>query len=272
MDSSAVTYAFGYSETERERLLAQSLRFTPITERFLRDAGVRAGHRVLDVGAGFGDVGMIAARLVGPGGEVVGVERNAESIAFAEQRVAAYGYANVRFVCSELEAFQTSESFDAIVGRLVLEFIPDPTAVVVALSLMLRSGGIAAFQEPWWETIPGFVIRLPLWSRCYALAGEGLRRRGANPDLGATLHRVLESAGFERTVTRFDVILNDAPELARWPWEVLQAMLGDGGDAHIDLTDLGDLSTLPARLENEVRAAGCVVPSVPLASVWARKP
>jgi ubiquinone/menaquinone biosynthesis C-methylase UbiE len=267
-----VTYAFGYSATERARLLAQSLRFTSITERFLRDAGVRAGHRVLDVGAGFGDVAMIAARLVGPGGEVVGVERSGESIAFAEQRVAAYGYANVRFVCCELNAFQTKECFDAVVGRLILEFIPDPVAAIRSLRPLLRSGGIAAFQEPWWETVPGFVAHLPLWSRCYALAGDGLRRRGANPELGATLHRILESAGFERAVTRFDVILNDSPELARWPWEVLRAMLGDAGDAHLDLKELGDLSTLPARLENEVRAAGCVVPSVPLAGVWARSP
>ncbi|MBV8148886.1 MAG: hypothetical protein JO092_07325, partial [Candidatus Eremiobacteraeota bacterium] len=94
--------------------------------------------------------------------------------------------------------------------------------------------------------------------------------RGANPDLGATLHRVMESAGFERAVTRLDVIVNDSPELVRWPWEVLQAMLGDARGAHLDLTDLGDLSTLSVRLENEVRAAGCVVPSVPLAGVWAR--
>ncbi|MBV8197683.1 MAG: methyltransferase domain-containing protein, partial [Candidatus Eremiobacteraeota bacterium] len=238
-----MTYAFGYSETERERLLAQSLRFTPITERFLRDAGVRAGHRVLDLGAGFGDVAMAAARLVGPGGEVVGVERSAESIAFAEQRVAAYGYANVRFLCSELDAFQTAEAFDAIVGRMILEFIPDPAAALAALRRTLRSGGIAAFQEPWWETVGGFVVRLPLWSRCYALAGEGLRRRGANPNLGATLHRIMENAGFERTVTRFDVILNDSLELVRWPWEVLQAMLDRVGDASLDLTDLGNLST-----------------------------
>ncbi|MBV8068214.1 MAG: methyltransferase domain-containing protein [Candidatus Eremiobacteraeota bacterium] len=267
-----MTYAFGYSATERERLLAQSLRFTPITERFLRDAGVRAGHRVLDVGAGLGDVAIIAARLVGPGGEVVAVERSAESIAFAEQRVAAHGYANVRFVCCELERFQIAGSFDAIVGRMILEFIPDPAALVAALSTVLRSGGIAAFQEPWLEAGAGFVVRLPLWSRCYALAGESLRCRGVNPDLGATLHRLLEAAGLERALTRFDVILNDSLELARWPWEVVRAMLRDAGDTHLDLTDLGDLSTLPVRLEDEVRTAGCVVPSVPLASVWARKP
>jgi len=49
-------------------------------------------------------------------------------------------------------------------------------------------------------------------------------------------------------------------------------MLDGTGDASPDLTDLGNLSTLPVRLENEVRAAGCVVPSVPLAGVWARNP
>jgi len=50
------------------------------------EAGIGPGQRVLDLGSGVGDVAMLAARLVGPSGEVVGIERDASSIARANAR------------------------------------------------------------------------------------------------------------------------------------------------------------------------------------------
>ena len=51
----------------------------PITERLLRNAGIDAGMRVLDLGCGAGDVSMLAAELVGPQGSIVGIDRSQES-------------------------------------------------------------------------------------------------------------------------------------------------------------------------------------------------
>ena len=58
------------------------------TRELFVTAGIGPGMRVLDVGSGAGDVALLAADLVGPTGEVVGIEVAPETIAVAEQRVA----------------------------------------------------------------------------------------------------------------------------------------------------------------------------------------
>src|SRR5262249_58724551 len=95
-------YALGYTDTERERLIRQAGIIAPITERLFREAGIGLGQRVLDLGSGMGDVAILLARLVGPSGEVVGVERSADSIARANARVAAAGLRNVNFLNSDV--------------------------------------------------------------------------------------------------------------------------------------------------------------------------
>ncbi len=59
------TYIMGHSAEERERLIQQAGLFGPITERFLRSAGIGPGMRVLDVGCGVGDVSLLCADLSG---------------------------------------------------------------------------------------------------------------------------------------------------------------------------------------------------------------
>jgi protein-L-isoaspartate O-methyltransferase len=72
-------YVLGNTDAEHERLIRQAARVAPTTERFFREAGVGSGQRVLDIGSGVGDVAMLVARLVGPSGEVVGIERDPKS-------------------------------------------------------------------------------------------------------------------------------------------------------------------------------------------------
>src|ERR1051326_4326669 len=91
-------YVLGYSDAEQDRLIRQATLLAPITERLFREAGIGRGCRVLDIGSGLGDVAMIAARLVGESGEVLGIDRNAGFVARARERVAAVGFRNVTFV------------------------------------------------------------------------------------------------------------------------------------------------------------------------------
>jgi ubiquinone/menaquinone biosynthesis C-methylase UbiE len=76
-------YHLGNTDAEHERLIRQATRIAPVTERFFRESGVASGQRVLDIGAGVGDVAMLAAKIVGPSGEVIGIERDARTIARA---------------------------------------------------------------------------------------------------------------------------------------------------------------------------------------------
>jgi len=93
----SANYPLGHTDAEHERLIRQAARVAPITERFFREAGVGPGQRVLDLGSGVGDVAMLVARLVGPSGEVVAIERDRNSIAKARARVTEAGFHNVSF-------------------------------------------------------------------------------------------------------------------------------------------------------------------------------
>src|SRR5689334_22694616 len=117
-------YALGYTDAEHERLIWQAERAAPLTERLFREAGIGLGQRVLELGSGVADVTMLAARLVGPSGEVVGIERDARSIARARARVAEAGLPNVSFVQCDVSQFASDKLFDAVVGRLILMYLP----------------------------------------------------------------------------------------------------------------------------------------------------
>jgi ubiquinone/menaquinone biosynthesis C-methylase UbiE len=90
-------YPLGNTDAEHERLIRQAVRVAPVTERFFREAGIGRGQRVLDLGSGVGDVAMLVARLVGPSGEVVAIERDPRPIAKARARVTEAGFHNISF-------------------------------------------------------------------------------------------------------------------------------------------------------------------------------
>src|ERR1700749_3867241 len=97
MSRPPANYPLGHTDAEHERLIRQAACVAPITERFFREAGIGPGQRVLDLGSGVGDVAMLAARLVGPSGEVVAIERDRNAISKASARVIEAGFHNVSF-------------------------------------------------------------------------------------------------------------------------------------------------------------------------------
>jgi ubiquinone/menaquinone biosynthesis C-methylase UbiE len=164
MRDGEVDYLLGNSDAEHERLIPQAVRLAPVTERFFREAGIGAGQRVLDLGAGVGDVAMLLARLVGPSGEVVAIERDARSVTRARARASHARLHNVTFVQNDINEFSSDASFDAAVGRYILQFLPDPIVALRLLCQRVRPGGVIAFQEPSWVAFDALSRRLPLWS------------------------------------------------------------------------------------------------------------
>jgi ubiquinone/menaquinone biosynthesis C-methylase UbiE len=132
----------------------------PLTERFLRDAGISSGMRVLDIGCGMGDVTILAAQLVGSAGQVTSIDLDQASIETAQGRAAAFGFENTSFDRADIAALEPPHSFDAIIGRLVLQFVT--IAIIKHLYGMLRPGGILALQEPTWKLWLTYTVHLPL--------------------------------------------------------------------------------------------------------------
>src|ERR687884_318804 len=134
MDSTATptepaTYVFDADRAaEERRLTAQSRLLEPITESLLREAGLGPGMHVIDLGSGAGDMAVIASRVVGPSGSVLGIERSPESVALARRRIADLGIANVTFQEGDVMALGETlvahpGPIDAVIGRLILMWI-----------------------------------------------------------------------------------------------------------------------------------------------------
>src|SRR5215472_15226595 len=119
-------YVLGTAESEHDRLVRQAALLAPYTERLFREAGVGPRQRVLDIGSGMGDVALLAAQVVGPQGQVVGIDVDHAALAQARQRAEAHGLRNVTFLETDLAQFTAESSFDAVVGRLTLQFVPQP--------------------------------------------------------------------------------------------------------------------------------------------------
>jgi ubiquinone/menaquinone biosynthesis C-methylase UbiE len=265
------SYALGSTDSEHERLIRQAARLAPCTERFFREAGIGAGQRVLDLGSGVGDVAMLVARLVGPSGEVVGVERDSRSIARARARVLEAGLCNVSFVQSDVSQIPDSEPFDAAVGRFILMWLPDPASVLRQLSLLVRPGGVVAFQEPSWAPVFAISTHLALWSAAASLMWETMQRTEANPEMGLALYRIFQEAGLPAPTMQMELPLGDDPDFIRWMYDVMCSLRPQIQQLNLSLERLGDFDTLLARLQAEVAASNGVTSWMAVVGAWVRK-
>lgn len=113
------------------------------------------GCRVLDLGCGSGRDVYALAQLVGPTGEVVGVDMTPEQLDVARRHQAyhneAFGYDNVRFLHGFIERLDELElepgSFDVIVSNCVVNLSPDKDAVLRGVQKLLKPGGEFYFSD-----------------------------------------------------------------------------------------------------------------------------
>ena len=194
--SSDRAYTMGRSKEETERLIQQSGLYEDITGRLLRDAGLFTGMKVLDIGSGAGDVAFAAAELVGSEGEVLGVDMNPEILETARTRAQAAGLTNVQFVAGDAQTLGLPNDFDALIGRLVLMYLPDPVATLKQLATHLRPGGIVAFQEVEFSTYSSIARPdTPMMNQLAEWGVEVFRRSGANVGMGLDLYSTFVDAG-----------------------------------------------------------------------------
>jgi SAM-dependent methyltransferase len=194
MGSAVSGYQLGSDAAELERLDLQGRVLAPATRTILQMAGVRRDMRVLDLGSGAGDAAFVAAELIGPGGEVVGIDQSPDSVGKATARAAERGLSNVRFVVGDIHDRAPDGPFDAIIGRLVLMYVPDPAAVLRTQAGALATGGVVApieFDLPSARALPA----TPLVGQALSWVRETFTRAGVDPALGPRLWAVLQAAG-----------------------------------------------------------------------------
>lgn len=265
-------YALGHSEQELERLSRQAQAFEPFTRHLLQQAGIGAGMRVLDVGCGSGDVAFLAAEMVGPGGEVLGVDRAAAAVQRATARAQSRGVENVKFFEGDPAEMKFNRSFDAVVGRLVLMYYPDPVDAVRKLARHVRDGGLIIFQEFDIATCRSLPVA-PTYERHIGWIKQTLSATGARTQLGLELYQVFQTAGLPGPSMRMDALIGGGPDCLAYELvaDVIRSLLPVMEKLEIATATEVDISTLAQRIRDEVIATKGVVLSPGLIGSWSRR-
>lgn len=161
-------------QRQADRLFEASM---PVTAAMLDAIAPQPGHNILELAAGLGDVGFLAAELVEPCGTLICSDLVPEMLSAAQERARERGIANVRFKQIDAHSIDLpAGSVDGVLCRWGFMLMADPQAGLRETRRVLRPGGrvaLAAWAGP--EDNP--------WSTLIhrALEERGLRER-ADPD------------------------------------------------------------------------------------------
>lgn len=265
----AKEYVFEDRDAEQRRLDLQAALFDPLTERVFRAAGLRAGMRVLDLGSGAGHVALLAARLVGREGRVLGVERDPQAVADARARAERVGADNVKFLVADVQTLDgVQDTFDAVVGRLILMYLPDPVAALGRVAERIRPGGLviahegdlaydwAAPQSAQWRQVREWML-------------QSLERAGVDARMGLRLYRCFIEAGLPAPTMTLEAAVVGGDAAPAWGWAnlvrgavPLMERLGVATAGEVDADTLAD------RLMSDVRRDEGIVIGPPLVGAW----
>ncbi len=268
----APAYVLGHSERELERLGTQARLVDPITRNFFRAAGIVPGLRVLDVGSGAGDVAFLAAELVGDRGQVVGVDRAPAALAAARARAESRSLRRVTFLEGDPSEMTFEGLFDAVIGRYVLMFQPDPSAMLRKLAAHVRPGGTIVFHEPDWDGARSFPPA-PTYDRCCRWIVETLQSRGNETRMGKKLHSTFVAAGLPAPTMNLEASIGGGPrsaECLQLIADLMETMLPAMEQARVTTSAEVGLETLAARMLHEAVTNDSVIVGRYEIGAWSR--
>jgi len=272
--STTETYGLGHAPKEIQRLLLQGQLLLPFTRQMLEEAGITTEMRVLDLGCGPGDVSLLAAELVGEKGHVLGVDSNPAVVRLAQARAHEAGLSQVFFLTTDIHDLAFSQEFDAIVGRLILQYLPDRVAVLRHLLAQLRPDGMVAFQEYDFPThTDAFYPPSPLWEQTYAWVMDAFQRTGAERRMGMKLSSTFLEAGLPAPHLRYEAAIGSGAQWVGYAVmaNVVRALLPLVVKFGIATAEEVGIETLADRLREENISQQGVARMPAVVSAWTRR-
>lgn len=171
----------------------------PVSVAMVDALGLSPGERVLELAAGPGDTGFMAAELIGPAGTLISTDGAEAMLKVARARAADAGLGNVEFRQLELEWIDLpTGSVDAVLCRWGIMLTVDPEAAAREVRRVLRAGGRASFavwdvpEHNPWAAIPSRAMVTLGHAEPPEPGAPGMFRLAAD----GVLRELLESAGF----------------------------------------------------------------------------
>jgi ubiquinone/menaquinone biosynthesis C-methylase UbiE len=175
---------------------------TQHSEAIFPSLPVRTGDRVLDVGCGFGDTAIKLAQLVGPEGEVVGIDCCDAFLDYARKDIEARGLTNVSLVRGDAEVALPTNQYDFVFSRFGTMFFANPVAGLRNMRKALRPGGRMVHivwrdraDNPWLSMAKDVVLRfLPEPGEDAQTCGPGPFSMSDEP----TVRAMMTAAGYDQ--------------------------------------------------------------------------
>ena len=137
----------------------------PVSRWMLDAVSLQPGERVLELAAGLGDTGLLAAELVAPAGGVIISDQAEAMLDGARARAEELGLSNVEFQVLNAEWIDLPlASVDAVLCRWGYMLVADPSAALAETRRVLRPGGrlgLAVWdsaQHNPWATLPSLEL------------------------------------------------------------------------------------------------------------------
>lgn len=267
----SVSYPLGGTQTERDRLLAQAKQYEALANALLDRLNIRPGWRAADIGCGPIGILDLLSRRVGPGGAVVGLEREARFVEMARAEIARRGLANVTMVQADgLDTGLEKNSFDLVHERLVMINVASREALLKEMVSLARPGGTIALEDidnVSWLCQPAH----PSWDILLNAFHKAFQAGGGDPFIGRRLPLLLRDAGVEDVQVHVSV---DSPEPGDYRRTHLISLIDSVRDKIVAKGILGESALNEHRdaLQRHLADPATIVIDKLLVQAWGRRP
>jgi SAM-dependent methyltransferase len=218
----------------------------PVSLWMVDALALQPGHRVLELSAGTGDPGLLAAELVQPGGEVTLSDFVPEMLSAAQRLAEARGVPNVRFkqIDAELPLDIEAASLDGVLSRWGYHLLANPDSALGETRRVLRPGGRVALsawtgpQDNPWSALP---VRALVARGLLAPGDPGAPGQFAWAQEGAIAEH-LEAAGFvEHAIDTVDFTQHFPSVEGWWESQLSRSMRTADAGRNLDASDRAGL-------------------------------
>jgi arsenite methyltransferase len=132
----------GYHDDWLEGLPEGSIASFAGTGNPFRSGHLQPGEQVVNVGSGAGIDGLIAAKMVGPDGQFIGIDMTRAMLEMARKRAIEAGSGHVEFREGLAESLPVPDGWaDVVISNGVLNLLPDKLAALQEMARVLKPGG-----------------------------------------------------------------------------------------------------------------------------------